>query len=753
MSNIQVAIDNGSFTPPSQTVPDAEDSPVKVLNGDDLMKVGSRLRNMFNQYKYDRRLAELRWLRSQRQYLGVYDPDVEEELSPNRSRAYPRVTRVKIISVLSRLMNLMFQGEERNWTLKATPSPDLTQEDVEQALSEALTEAQENNEQPEITDEFVDMALQKMADQRANQLMTLIDDQLQELGGDQTQDYVALNRSVVRSGLTYGLGVLRGPFAIKSKKTVVKIDAKTKQPQVKTVDIYKPLFELRSIWDFYPDMAAKSLANGDGFFERMVMSRSQVLALTKREDFIEDQIRRYLTKDPVGNYIPLEFEQQLRVMGLKANVNEKKMDSHKYEVIAWHGPLSGQYLAMCGVDVDDDKLADEIDAEVWFIDDVIIKAVINPWRELGVDVRTMHYFLFDEDDTSPVGQGIPTIMRDSQMSVSALARMYLDNASVVCGPQLELNTDLLREEQDVYSTTAYKIWYRTGTGPEAQFPAVRAINIDAHLSDLERGIDLWMKFADAETFVGPATGGDMSQTPSEPMRTAVGASMMRGDAALPFKDIVRSFDKFTQSVIESLIQFNRRLNPDVPGVADYNVIARGATSLIAKEVRGMQVDQIAQSLSPEEKEEVNMRRVVEERMATRDLRDMMLPEDEVKRNRAQKAQQAAAQQALADALSRANERKLLADAFKNIAQGTKNTAAADANAVDTALKLLEQGDTNATGSNGGEGKETPGNIDAAASATGVRGVLGLPGLPGGSPGAMQGSPLAGDAGNIPGGAG
>ena len=84
--------------------------------------------------------------------------------------------------------------------------------------------------------------------------------------------------------------------------------------------------------------------------------------------------------------------------------------------------------------------------------------------------------------------------------------------------------------------------------------------------------------------------------PSEPMRSAAGASMLRGDAALPFKDIVRNFDSFTQSMINALVQFNRKFNPGRAAEGDYNVIARGATSLIAKEVRGMQIDQLLQTM-------------------------------------------------------------------------------------------------------------------------------------------------------------
>src|SRR5574343_1928675 len=113
-----------------------------------------------------------------------------------------------------------------------------------------------------------------------------------------------------------------------------------------------------------------------------------------------------------------------------------------------------------GVDVPPDKMADDIEAEVWTIDGQVIKADMNPWRKIGVDVKTIHGFLFDEDDTSPIGKGLPNVLRDSQMSIAAATRMLLDNGSIVCGPNLEVNTTLLRADQDYSSVSAYKIWYR-----------------------------------------------------------------------------------------------------------------------------------------------------------------------------------------------------------------------------------------------------------------------------------------------------
>lgn len=752
-STSQVAAAFADQKPEGVEVESAADAPVKALDPQELLLVGQKFQFLFMQYVSDRRIAELRWERNERQLLGIYDPEIEKELSANRSKAYPRVTRTKCISVVSRLMSLMFPGNERNWEIKASPSPDMKVEDVLEAIKEQQAKDQAANVPVTIDDDYVQTAVQVLADSRAEDLCLIIDDQLEELGGHQTLDYIALNRKVVQSGVQYGVGALEGPYAKKCKKTVWSA-GDNGQPQVKEKTYYRPYFEILKIWDFYPDMSAKTFAEMDGYFKRKVMSRHQVRQLADRMDFMKAQIEEYLKNHQMGNYRPQPFELDLRAMGVRVNVNEMKTETSKYEVIVWKGAISGAFLRMAGVDVAEDKLADEMDGEVWLIDGNVIKCVLNPWKSLGVDVKMLHTFLFDEDDTSPVGYGLPNAIRDSQMAISASTRMLLDNASMVCGPNLELNTDLLRADQDLKTITAYKIWYREGVGPDAQYPAVKNLDINAHLSDLQGMITMFKKQADDETFVGPTTGGDMENGPSEPLRTAAGASMLRGDAALPFKDVVRAYDTFTQSVIDSMVQFNRKFNPDMVKGGDYNIVARGATSMVAKEVRGMQMDQLATTMTDEEKLHIDMRKFAKERLLVRDMGDMLVSDEEADRRKKVQDASAQQQQQQQQEVIEATIRKTLSEAFKNIAQAQKNAAGADAEAVETSLKILEQGamgvlgqgaqnggQPTASGQPGSDAGETAGGADG--SDTGQSGGpnggpgLGMPPAAGGSP---QGSP-------------
>ena len=245
----------------------------------------------------------------------------------------------------------MFQGNERNWEIHASPWPDITSNDVRDALK--LSQEKDlaaGVDPPDPTDAFtfnnyVMEALDRYSDLRAAKLAELIDDQLQELGGHQALDYVALNRAVICSGIMYGLGVLRGPFVRKSETVTWKIQkspqlppqlppaplgppgmgnppglppsgppgmgiptaappglptggpqmngagappaAPPPLPTVKPVKqmVFKPYFEFLPVWDFYPDLSAKTLQGMDGYFVRHVMSKTQVKQLNDRPDF------------------------------------------------------------------------------------------------------------------------------------------------------------------------------------------------------------------------------------------------------------------------------------------------------------------------------------------------------------------------------------------------------------------------------------------------------------------------------------
>lgn len=672
------------------------------LNNEGLMALGSSLWDMFGRYKKDRLHYEQQWVKNVRQILGEYDPSVLASIG-DRSRAYPKLTRVKCVSMLSRLMNLLFTAGEKNYELKPSAVPELASEDLAEVLAGIP---------PDADDQDIEAAIYEFASGRAKRLETEIDDQLSELGGDKSLSYVALCRKVLMSGIKYGAGILEGPFVEQVRARTWTRDQDGSLVATK-VDKFRPRFEFVPIWDFYPDLSARYTHQMQGSFRRIIMSKHALIEMANAPDstVFKDKVEQAINRFKEGNYKQETYETDLKSMGNEVAVNRSA--NGKYEVIRWIGYVSADALRKAGIPVSEDRVVDDVMAHVMMIEGVPIMAQLDPWTSVndGQTVPRFHYFIFEEDETNVLGEGLPPIVRDSQLGLCAATRILLDNASVM--RNFEINRELLSRDQDLSRTTTDKMWYREDGPATAGIPAIRAIELPMFLPELQSMVRMFKEFADEETFVSGATGGDLQKGPSEPFRTAAGASMLQGLAALPFKDVVRNFDVFMESVLGSMITFNKVFNKGMKEIrGDFRPVARGATSLIAKEVLGIQLDNLATTLTEEEKKYVKFRDLVAARVRVRDLdeENIVVTGREAEAIDKSESEALAKQQAQQDEMLRAEIRNTLADAFKSVSLANKNMAAAEAQSVGVVLDAMEQGinaaELNGKGGDGGN-KEEP----------------------------------------------
>jgi hypothetical protein len=537
------------------------------------------------------------------------------------------------------------------------------------------------------------------------------------------------------------MGILKGPYVAEQQQRKWQ-QGTDGAMQAQTFTAMRPRFEFVPLWDYYPDMSAKYMDQMDGQFQRIVMSKHQVTMLRQRPDFIKEQIDEFLRGNTSGNYVRRSFETELHSMGVQVNVSQAARN--KYEAIVWEGYVSGQELADCGVDVPEDQMQGDVKGTIWMLGNTVIKAEMDPWSELDTDgeMPMYHHFIFEEDESSLVGNGLPNIMRDSQMGICAGTRMMLDNGSVQ--RMFEVNASLLSMSQDITSFQADKVFVREDDNPATlNYPAIRPINIPTNQKEMEALVQMFQGFADQETFVNAATGGDMQRGPSEPFRTAAGASMLRGDAALPFKDVVRNFDIFTESVIGAMIVFNRNFNPNPEIQGDFQPIARGATSLIAKEVLGVQLDSFAQTLTPEEKPYIKFRELARARARVRDLLVEDIVVDDATADQIDQQQQATAQQQqqTQEQMVQATIRELLAKALKEISAAGLNTAKATATSANVILDSLQKG-LNPDELPGANANEPP----AAGAGAAADNANQQPGARDGSPTPVFGGPTGSAAG-------
>ena len=604
-------------------------------NSEAMMAFGYRLKNQFIINESHRRAKELEWLESLRQYKGIYDPTVN--IQPGNSRVYPKITRSKVNIVLSRLHEMLFPETDKNWEIEPTPDPKIDQQVVMQI---AMSLVQENPETGELVlpkAEDLNIAIKDYAEERAKAMSVVMDDQLTEM------KYSEEVKKVLRSGLMYGTGIMKG----------VMIDTKELREWetgrdgnyveiVKTEDM--PIYEFVRLWDWYPDMSVTDLDKIEGSFEYHVMSRHELRMLMRRDDFYREMITAHLIDHPNGDYVPKNWEVDLQTIEVEAGATNSarplpsgttttydtqatnRQLGKKYQVLEFWGYVDGADLAACGLQIDDPSL--EYAANVWLLGNRPIKAVLYDGALTRYKV-----FYYEKDETSLFGEGLARIMRHSQLSISAGARMVLDNGACVAGPNVEANVDLLSPDTDIDSFYARKIWLRGGRGVEAQYPAVRSVEFSSHIEELLSIIEAFKQFGDEETTLPTWMIGQMVNN-----ETAQATSGRMATITISIKDVVKNFDTFTESIMRDLYAWNMEFNPRPEIKGDFKCKAKGVSSLVMKEIRMQALNQLSTTLTPEDWVYIPRREFLEDKFRAHDINIRLRTEEEADKIRQEQRQ-------------------------------------------------------------------------------------------------------------------
>jgi hypothetical protein len=593
-------------------------------NSEAMSSFGFRLKNQFTSNEAHRRAKELEWIESLRQIKGLYDPDVKIE--QGNSKVYPKITRSKINIVLSRLHEMLFPDNDKNWEVQPTPEPSIDQSVVMQ-IAMSLVKTDENGQQIIPTPQELRVAIDKFCDETCENMSRVIDDQLVEM------DYAGETKEVLRSGLMYGTGIMKGPMINKRIKRRWEPSGKGEFVE-KATDEDIPLYKRVRVWDWYPDMTTTDLDKIEGSFERHVFTKHDLRDLLKRQDFYADEIKKYMDEHPSGDYVAKNWEVDLQVIEVEAGAgkNYRTLSSSavsdeanrstirqlgkKYQVLEYWGYVDGSDLEACGVKVDDVSL--EYAANVWLLGNVPIKAVLYEGA-----LNTYKVFYYEKDETSIFGEGLARVMRHSQLAIAAGARMVLDNGAVVAGPQMEINVSLLSPDTDLNSFYARKLWFREGRGIDSQYPAIRPIMFDSHIPELLTIIDAFKQFGDEETTLPTWMIGQMVNN-----ETAQATSGRMATITISIKDVVKNFDSFTEKIIADLYAWNMEFNPRQDIKGDFRCRPRGVSSLVMKEIRMQALTQLSTTMTPEEWVYIDRREFLKEKLKAHDINIELRSEDE-----------------------------------------------------------------------------------------------------------------------------
>jgi hypothetical protein len=533
-----------------------EDSPEEEAK-ELLEALGERLQKLANEQIAIREVVQTRWLDDLDQYMGRYDSETLARLEQSGgSKAFVNITRPKTLQAESRLADMLLPTDDKNWAIQLTPVPEF-----HAALNNHRVVSNDEQGNP------VTVAQIAMKEMRKPCLAmeSEIDDQLTEC------NYHRTAREVIHDACLFGTGIIKAPVIVeKVTKKWQKLQGAVHELTANSQ--FVPSAERVEVWNFFPDMAAHHIDDCEFVLERRYVSKSQLLKLAKNPAYDSAAIKKVISEK--RNYEANNSGTHISRLRDSSDLNIS-LNKNRFELWEYWGAISSEDLSACGHDVDD---MGEHNAVVCFINGVVIKGDLNA-DETGDNPYSM--FIYEKDDSSIFGLGVPFLLRNEQRIANAAWRMALDNAALTTGPQIIVNRELVIPSDGNWDLKPKKVWWLN-----SEVGSVRDVfathDINGHQAELINLYELAKGMADDVTNMPLIAQGDSNAAPD----TATGTSMLMNAANATLRRVVKYFDdNITEPVITRFYNWNMQ-NSDKEAIkGDFNVDARGSSALLVKETQ------------------------------------------------------------------------------------------------------------------------------------------------------------------------
>ena len=564
-----------------------------------------------------RDLDESRWLTAYHNYRGMYGKNVRFRES-EKSRVFVKITKTKVLAAYGQLVDVIFGANKFPIGISETKVPEGiakhahldTQTPVpgiETSVAEQVTEVEnpydvgyegdgrtlkagatygtgkfEQQRVEELAEDSLKEGLSPIpealeispAQKAARRMEKLIHDQIEESNGASE-----IRNSLFEAAL-FGTGIVKGPFNF--NKTLNRWTTEDGERSYSPVSVRVPRIEFVSIWDFFPDPNATTMAECEYVFHRHRMNRTQLRSLSKLPYFDKDAIRECLKLGP--NYIEKYYEQEL-----KDDSRSDDYGASQFEVLEYWGVMDAEYARQVGMDIDEgvDDL-DEIQINAWICNGKMLRAVVNPFTPFRVPY---HAFTYERNPYSFFGIGVAENMDDSQKIMNGHARMAIDNLALSGSLVFDVDETALvgGQSMEIYPG---KVFRRQAGVPGQSINGLKFPNTSQENMMM---FDKFRQLADEQTGIPSYSHG---QTGVQSMtRTASGMSMLLGAASLNIKTVIKNLDDFLLKPLgEAYFQWNMQFLESELGVeGDLEVKATGTNSLMQKEVRSQRLTMFLQT--------------------------------------------------------------------------------------------------------------------------------------------------------------
>ena len=582
----------------------AESSHVKDIKEGDTtdVEVGGvvdYVTDRFRKAETRRYTDEERWVRSYRNYRGLYGPDTAFT-STEKSRIFVKVTKTKVLAAYGQLVEVLFGNNkfpisidpttlpegiaeavhfESNPDMQKAKEPEISPEDAKLQPGETIVDLQERlgalKSKLEPVADILKEGEGKTATEitlhpaaiSAKKMEKKIHDQLEESGASKKLRTAAFECAL------FGTGIMKGPFAV-DKEYPNWDDEGNYKPRFKTM----PQCDSVSIWNFYPDPDANSMDEAEYVVERHKMSRSQLRALKRRPFFRKNAIDLAMT---YGESYTKEWWEQV----MEDDAQETR--SERFEVLEFWGYVDTEILEDHNVDIPKElRGSDQLNVNVWVCNGEVLRLVMNPFNPQIIPYFAVPY---EVNPYSFFGVGLAENMDDTQTLMNGFMRMAVDNAALSGNLLIEVDETNLVPGQDL-SVYPGKVFRRQGGAPGqgifgTSFPNVS--NENMQMFDKARVL------ADESTGLPSFSHGQTGV--SGVGRTASGISMLMSAANGSIRTVIKNVDDYLLGPLgKAFFSFNMQFDHDPEIKGDLEVKARGTSSLMANEVRSQRLMQFLQ---------------------------------------------------------------------------------------------------------------------------------------------------------------
>lgn len=573
---------------------------------DALMDLGAQLDAEFNKFRSNRSEKESEWISVLVQYNRKTHHHKEKGKMPNRHHGHSakpgiNITRSRTTLAIERLQDIQFPlGGDYNFHIDANLDPEVEkqlnnnepapQEEIPfgmnpdpsqqfgqdlQAQQPPSPDQQQPPQQPTVGEQARQILNEEQ--EKAFRMESLIKGQLS------ATKYGKRARAAMRYWAILGTAILKGPVLERRKEKFyehfedsdggLQSEVSIELSDVPAVHCVDPRF-------FYPDTSLE-VEDMEKAYELHPMSKKQLIKLSDDPAFMKNKIREVLENDPDGNSLG-------NSEGLFHGSETDPDFSEKYLVKEYHGPIDKEVLERLGEISKlekEDKLK-EFYGSVWVVQGRVIRLSL-PLID-GDDALPYNVAIWEKDDGSIFGHGMPYMMADQQRVVHATWEMLLDNAGLSAGPQIVLNKEAIEPANGKWEMESMKIWYMTEFGGDVR-TAFQFVDIPNNQQSLMNVIESAMQFADIES------QSPMIQAHTEPQANvpAMNMGMVLTEANVHQRELSQHWDdNVTIPLINRFIHFNIQHSDDAKIKGNLKASVGGATERIDNQILAQDIERI-----------------------------------------------------------------------------------------------------------------------------------------------------------------